>query len=158
MRLPNPHKAVVALEKLRNYSLNPSHPVGKHKARVFRSALDLTQDDADWLRERAFEIAATDDAVASLNSVFGHKYVIDSELNHQGKSAMVRFCWIVEFGTDFPRFNQLLRKSKRPNQWMTLPKTTLWLCLSINLILDCGGAMLELSSMSSPHRQSTSLA
>ena len=103
MRLPNPHKAVVALEKLRDYSLNPSHPLGKHKARVFGSALGLTRDDASWLRERALEIAATDDAVPWLTSVFGDKYIIDSVLHHGGKAAVVRFCWIVEFGTDFPR-------------------------------------------------------
>jgi len=103
MKLPNPHKAVVEIEKLRDYSLNPDHPVGKHKARIFRSALLLTMQDAAWLRERALEIALTGGAVPGLPSVFGHKYVIDAVINHQGLSALVRFCWIIEFGTDFPR-------------------------------------------------------
>jgi hypothetical protein len=44
--LPNADKAVVPLEKLRGYSLASSHPVGKHKARVFASALEMTEDDA----------------------------------------------------------------------------------------------------------------
>ncbi len=51
MKLPNPHKAVVEIEKLRDYSLNLNHPVGKQKAKVFRSALLLTMQDAAWLRD-----------------------------------------------------------------------------------------------------------
>ena len=62
MRLPNSHSAVVEIEKLRDYSLNPIHPVGKHKARVFRAALGITNGEAEWLRERALEAAVTDDA------------------------------------------------------------------------------------------------
>jgi hypothetical protein len=51
MKLPNAERAVVDIAKLQDYSLNPAHDVGKHKARVFRSALGLTISDADWLRE-----------------------------------------------------------------------------------------------------------
>lgn len=103
MRLPNCHKAVVEIEKLRDYSLNPNHPVGKHKARVFKAALGITLSDAEWLRERALEIALSDDAIPGAASVFGDKYVIDSVLEYKGMSAVVRFSWIIEFGTEFPR-------------------------------------------------------
>lgn len=103
MRLPNCHQAVVEIEKLCDYSLNPNHPVGKHKARVFRAALGITLRDADWLRERALEIALSDDATPGAASVFGDKYVIDSVLRYKELSAIVRFSWMVEFGTDFPR-------------------------------------------------------
>jgi hypothetical protein len=103
MQLPNSHKAVVEIGKLRDYSLNPNHPVGKHKARVFRAALGITLTEAEWLRERALEAALSDDAKRQSPSVFGDKYVIDSVLEFRGLSATVRFCWIIEFGTDFPR-------------------------------------------------------
>ncbi|HBB86232.1 MAG TPA: hypothetical protein DC047_01290 [Blastocatellia bacterium] len=103
MRLPNSHKAVVEIRKLRNYSLNPNHPVGKHKARVFKAALGITLNNADWLRERALEMALSNDARQGAASVFGDKYVIDSMLEFTGISAMVRFSWIIESGTDFPR-------------------------------------------------------
>lgn len=103
MKLPNPHKAVVEIEKLRDYSLNLNHPVGGHKARVFRAALGLTAQHTSWLRERAFEIAVTGEAVPGSPSVFGNKYVIDTWITHKGMTALVRFCWIIEFGTDFPR-------------------------------------------------------
>ena len=103
MLLPNCHKAVVEIEKLRDYSLNPNHPVGKHKARVFRAALGISLEDADWLRERALEMALSEDAKPGAPSVFGDKYVIDSLLEYKEMSAIVRFSWIVEFGTEFPR-------------------------------------------------------
>ena len=103
MRLPNSHQAVVEIEKLQNYSLNPNHPVGKHKERVFRAALGITIKDAEWLRERALEAARTGDAKGPSPSVFGDKYVIDSFLEFGRLAATVRFTWIIEFGTDFPR-------------------------------------------------------
>ena len=103
MRIRNSHKAVVEIEKLRDYSLNPNHPVGQHKARVFKAALGITLKNAEWLRERALELAVKDDAKQGAVSVFGDKYVIDSVIEHDEKSALVRFSWIIEFGTDFPR-------------------------------------------------------
>lgn len=103
MKLPNPHKAVVEIEKLRDYSLNPNHSIGRDKARVFKAALGLTFHEADWLRERALEIAVTGEATPGSASVFGHKYVIDAWITHKGMTASVRFSWIIEFGTDFPR-------------------------------------------------------
>ena len=62
MKLPNPHKAVVEIRKLRDYSLNVDHSVGKHKARVFKASLGLTLQQADWLRNRALELAITGEA------------------------------------------------------------------------------------------------
>ena len=103
MKLPNPHKAVVDIAKLRDCSLNLNHSVGGHKARVFRAALGLTVEQAPWLRQKAFEIAVTGDAVPGAASVFGDTYVVDAWIRYKDKTALVRFSWIVEFGTDFPR-------------------------------------------------------
>jgi hypothetical protein len=47
--LPRAEDAYGALDKLRGYSLNLEHDVGTHKARVFRSVLGITPEDADWL-------------------------------------------------------------------------------------------------------------
>lgn len=41
MKLPNPENAYIDDHKLTGYFLNPNHPEGQHKARVFKSALDL---------------------------------------------------------------------------------------------------------------------
>ena len=109
MKLPNPHKAVVEIQKLRDYSLNVDHHVGKHKARVFKAALGLTVQQANWLRTRALELAVTGEASVGSVSVFGDTYVIDAWITYKGKTALVRFSWIVEFGTDFPRLTSYIR-------------------------------------------------
>ena len=109
MRLPNSNKALVEIEKLRDYSLNPNHPVGQHKARVFKAALGITLKDAEWLRGLALEIALHDDAKRGAASVFGDKYVIDSVVEYEGRSAVVRFCWIIEFGHRLASVDELLR-------------------------------------------------
>jgi hypothetical protein len=46
MELPNGDRAVIPIEKIIGYCLNPNHPKGKHKARVFKSVLNITNDDA----------------------------------------------------------------------------------------------------------------
>ena len=50
MRLPYAELAVVDVAKLRDYGLDMAHPRGKHKAKVFKSRLGLTADDAEFLR------------------------------------------------------------------------------------------------------------
>jgi hypothetical protein len=44
MKVPNAERAIVEIEKLRDYCLSESHPRGKHKARVFASVLGITTD------------------------------------------------------------------------------------------------------------------
>lgn len=102
MRLPNRKRVLVDLVKLREYSLNPDYQSGGHKARVFRAALGLTLDDAEWLRAEVIKIATESDAVIGEPSPFGQKYVIDAWV-FGARSAIVRTAWIIENGTDFPR-------------------------------------------------------
>jgi hypothetical protein len=103
MRLPNFDRAVVNIAKLREYSLNPRHDVGKHKAWVFKSALGITIDDADWLQETILELVGTCAAITGKPSPFGSKYIVDMLIERKRQSAIVRTTWIIDFGTDFPR-------------------------------------------------------
>jgi hypothetical protein len=48
--LPNAENAIVEIAKLRDYCLSPTHLRGRHKARVFQSALKLAFDDATELQ------------------------------------------------------------------------------------------------------------
>ena len=41
MKMPGSEAAIVDLAKLTGYCLNPEHPRGKHKARVFAAAREL---------------------------------------------------------------------------------------------------------------------
>lgn len=53
--LPNARDAYIGSEKLADYVLDPEHPAGKHKATVFRQALDIERDDWEYLRDSILE-------------------------------------------------------------------------------------------------------
>jgi len=103
MTLPNAGRAVVDIAKLREYCLNPNHPWGRHKARVFASALGLTQDDADVLREALLSAAVKSDARKGDKDDHGQRYILDFQMAGPAGEAMVRSSWIVLKGEDIPR-------------------------------------------------------
>jgi hypothetical protein len=94
---------VVDIAKLRDYCLNPWHEDGKHKARVFASALRLRQEDAPWLRQRILDAVASEEATLAGENSFGSLYVLDFRVTTPFGSAVVRSGWIVRFSEDFPR-------------------------------------------------------
>ncbi|MHB8627870.1 MAG: DUF6883 domain-containing protein [Aggregatilineales bacterium] len=103
MKLPNAEKAIVELEKFTEYCLNPEHPSGRHKARVFQSVLGLTVKDAVFLQEKIREIARTLEAQSESPTLYGERYVIDFELTTEAGTAVVRSAWIIRHDEDFPR-------------------------------------------------------
>lgn len=103
-KLPNPENAIVEIRKLRDYCLSPSHPRGRHKARVFASVLGLTADDAEEVREALLAAAISEDAAPTENDEYGQRYVLDFEMKAETRAATVRSGWIVRRGEDFPRF------------------------------------------------------
>jgi hypothetical protein len=103
MKLPNPQLAVVDVAKLLDYCLNPRHWRGRHKARLFASALGFTQEDAELLRVELLRAAYDEDAFQGKKDEFGQRYVINFELVGSVGKARVRSSWIVLTGENFPR-------------------------------------------------------
>lgn len=103
MKLPNAELAIVDIRKLREYSLSLEHDTGKHKARVFRSALEITADDAEELRRVLLIIVKTHEAELGRRDEYGQRYRVDFMLEWKGKSARVRSGWIIEHDNDVPR-------------------------------------------------------
>ena len=107
MRLPNAEKAVVDIEKLRDYCLNPNHPEGKHKARVFFDKLGISQTHAEDLRRAILEGVLLAEAVEQKASPFGRRFVVDMVVSRSEgivlSTALVRTAWIIREGEDFPR-------------------------------------------------------
>jgi hypothetical protein len=62
MKLPGGERALVDVGKLQDYCLNNQHPRGRHKARVFASALGFTDADADVLRQALLRAAREGEA------------------------------------------------------------------------------------------------
>jgi hypothetical protein len=102
MIIPNAENAVVDLRKLTEYCLNPKHEIGKHKARVFESVLDLTADDAEELKDALLSAAKNNEAKAGGFDSFGQRYTVDFEMERGMKKATVRSGWIIAANTDFP--------------------------------------------------------
>ncbi|HYG08441.1 MAG TPA: hypothetical protein VD835_00575 [Pyrinomonadaceae bacterium] len=107
MKLPNAERAVVDIEKLRDYSLNPHHPKGKHKARVFLEKLGLKADDAERLRKFILEAILTTEAIVQAPTKYGRRYIVDFQLGQgEGFAATlvtIRSAWIIRNDEDFPR-------------------------------------------------------
>ena len=103
-KLPNPDNAVIDTRKLRDYCLNPLHPRGRNKARVFASALGLTADDAERLREALLSAARSKDDELTKRDEYGQRYVLDFEMETEAANATIRSGWIVRREEDFPRF------------------------------------------------------
>ncbi|MDQ2900810.1 MAG: hypothetical protein M3Y07_13575 [Acidobacteriota bacterium] len=95
MKLPRGENAVVEIAKLRNYCLSPSHPRGRHKARIFASVLGLSQADADVLSEELLRAARNGEATKGATDDYGERYIVDFELAMNDRLARIRSAWIV---------------------------------------------------------------
>ena len=104
MKLPSADRAVVDINKLRNYCLNPEHRRGLHKARVFASAIGLTKDDAANLQAALLAAVRDGDAVEGVQDDYGRRYVVDFVVKRSKGEATVRSSWIIRQGEEFPRF------------------------------------------------------
>ena len=103
MRLPNAERAVCDDAKLREYCLNPQHPRGRHKARVFQSVLGLTAVHTVLIRDALLMAARTEESALGEADSYGQRYVVDFDFTGPGGSGRVRSTWIVRTGEDFPR-------------------------------------------------------
>lgn len=73
--LPNVQKPTINPKKLTGYALNPDHPVGGNKAKVFESALGFNQSNADELMEQIYEKLPNSKAVLGKLDVYGQRYI-----------------------------------------------------------------------------------
>jgi hypothetical protein len=103
MKLPGGAAAIVEVSKLRNYCLDPYHPRGRHKARVFLSALGMGQDDAELFRAALLHAARDEDAVPGEADPYGARYTVDFLIAHGDRMARVRSAWIILRGESAPR-------------------------------------------------------
>ena len=102
-KLPNSQNAIIEILKLRDYCLSTELPRGRHKSRVFREALGLTVDDAEWLQQKLIEGIQLQSAEKLETDSFGNRWRVDLPLTRQGKSAVVRTGWIIKTGEQFSR-------------------------------------------------------
>lgn len=112
MRLPHADQAIVDIAKLRDYSLNPSHPEGKHKARVFAAILGFSVADAERLRAMIVAAISTEEATAGVTDEHGERFVVDFATQALRGMVTIRTAWIVDRGEILPRLVSCYVKRK----------------------------------------------
>jgi hypothetical protein len=110
MKMPGADAAIVDRQKLTHYCLNPQHPRGKHKARVFATVLGYTAENADELRTALLTAAAAADAQLSASDRFGDRYVLEFEIRGPRGAGIVKSMWIVRRGERTPRLTSCFVK------------------------------------------------
>jgi hypothetical protein len=102
--LPDADRALVDPDKLRNYVLSPEHRRGKHKARVFLSALGIDREGWEYLRDQIVEGVGRADVSEVRTGRYGVRYsvpILIEGLN--GQTHEVTTGWIVEKKGAAPR-------------------------------------------------------
>jgi len=103
MKLPNGDRADLGT-KLEDYSLNPLHRHGQHKARVFESVLGITLASKEILSQALLVQAANSNEFTALgDNGFGETYVLRFRLATDRGSATILSTWIIRHNEDFPR-------------------------------------------------------
>jgi hypothetical protein len=77
VKLPNGDKAEIPIQKLVGYCLNLNHSSGKHKAKVFASALGITADNFEVLYELIQKAALEGEIIQENTTEFGRQFKVD---------------------------------------------------------------------------------
>lgn len=86
----------IDMRKLEGYSLNLDHPTGKHKARVFKSALGFTRADATELERQIREMVPYYEAVKGRRDEYGQRWTVRIPVKgNNGRTVFVETAWIV---------------------------------------------------------------
>lgn len=108
--LLNAERAVIDMKKVEEYALNPDHPVGGNKAKVFESALGFNRSN---MRDLLDQIrAGVRTAVARPGAVdqYGARFTVDIDVVGPKGSGAVRTGWILTPGSDVPRLTTMFVK------------------------------------------------
>ena len=109
--IPNVESATINPRKLTEYALNPNHPVGGNKAKVFESALGYNQSNADDLIRQIYEKLPSSEAVVGKLDQYGQRYTVDIPIiGPNGNIVNVRTGWITKTGSDIPELTTIYVK------------------------------------------------
>jgi hypothetical protein len=112
MILPNAELATVDIAKLRDYSLNPAHIEGQHKARVFAALFGFTAEDAARLRAMILSAVISQEAMQGYTDEHGARYTVDFEAQGLNSITTIRTAWIIDASETVPRLISCYVKRK----------------------------------------------
>ena len=104
IRLPNRESAYVPEQKLTEYLLSETHPIGRAKAFLLR-ALGYDNINVDLLEHDLLTVAHEQPVAEVIESEYGVKYVIDGVVHTpSGSALLLRTVWIIDTAEERPRF------------------------------------------------------
>ncbi|GAB3499947.1 hypothetical protein GCM10027341_24270 [Spirosoma knui] len=103
MLLPFAERAYADDSKFTGYCLNPNHPYGKHKAKVFYVALGITLANWEALKTAVLNAVLLNPAEYGGRNSYGKLYAVDFVMTYNSKTATVRTSWIIHDNENFPR-------------------------------------------------------
>lgn len=101
MKLPHANRAVVDEQKVREYLLSKSHPVGRFKA-MFFARLGFGVENWREFRDAILNLAVENEATEDESTEYGQKYRVLGELRGPKSAALVITIWILRTGEDRP--------------------------------------------------------
>lgn len=105
--LPNLERAVIRIEKLKDYALNAQHPDGCHKAAVFKEVLGIERRHSDTLAELLRATLPSAAAQPGPSDAYGdHWTTYHHIVGFHAQSAVVTVAWI--FKREQPDVPQLV--------------------------------------------------
>ena len=97
LRLPRARTAVIPTDKLAAYALSPEHPRGRHKARVFASALGIGPSDWRYLHDQIIDRVIEAPVRATRITTFGVLYDVVVLIDgFNGATMPVATIWLVQ--------------------------------------------------------------
>jgi filamentous hemagglutinin len=105
--LPNSARAIIPVEKIRDYVLNPEHPDGAHKARVVSAATGLRRSDYQSLIAQIRQGIVDHEAVQHHLRRGRTQFYVELPIKGPKGTIVVRTIWIYEDGSDVPRLTTL---------------------------------------------------
>jgi hypothetical protein len=99
----NRNAAVIPAEKLHDYLLSPTHPIGRYKATFFRA---LGYDPSNWqVLESDLRSLLSLHAEQLDLTEYGRKYAVSGAITGpNGRIAEIVAVWIILVGEEMPRF------------------------------------------------------
>ncbi|MBN1190877.1 MAG: hypothetical protein JXA46_14070 [Dehalococcoidales bacterium] len=104
MRLPNTVKAIIDAEKIRDYLLSPTHPVGQFKSAVFYE-LGYSQENWETFEENLRNLILSCDVEEVEETRYGRKFIVEGPFTGpSGRTMQIVTVWIILNGDSIPRF------------------------------------------------------
>lgn len=96
MKLPFKENTYIPKEKLTDYLLSETHPVGSSKARFFRR-LGFNETNADQLASALLQIAKNDKVKEIRKLAYGANYVIEGKIKTPfGQTMIITTVWFIQ--------------------------------------------------------------